>query len=81
MGREIMDKVSLVSDDDGHEFVIPATLHSKFYELLNKMIADDYNDQEIVEKFDELFDEYRFQHTQLELFTNWQPHPDEFYEG
>lgn len=47
-------RVALVSDGDGHNFVIPYTKRKRFYQVLEKSeIEDDYDD------FNDEFEMYR----------------------
>lgn len=64
-----MTRVAIVSDDDGHDYIIPYEELNKFHDLLSKAYSSGYED---VDEFEEAFGGYRLGgdiNSEVELYT------------
>lgn len=71
--------VKAMQDESCHWYVIPNEMSVKFSELTDKMIKEDYESQETIDEFDNLFGAFRtggdLNNIQLYMSTDTKPHP------
>lgn len=58
MEEKKLIKVKAVRDDSSHWYVIPETMHQEWLQLINKLYETDFEDNDLINKFDEKFSKY-----------------------
>lgn len=64
-------EVKIGSDDSGHQYVYPATLHEKFQDLRNNVEETaEYSDEwyDAIDRFTDVFEQYRQRPHNVKLY-------------